>query len=114
MTPWLNHAPVRGVGRGSKALLLTSGPFGDSMSAAARPKRWGVSRQAKGQQFDPTQVELFALLTGRGVLLRVPGVTWGGKRKNEMMSMNGLRLMDQNWSQPLTLKITLPTLPLRK
>jgi hypothetical protein len=43
--------------------LLTSGPFGDSMSAAARPKRWGVSRQAKGQEFDPTRVELFTLLT---------------------------------------------------
>jgi len=25
-----------------------SGPFGDSISAAARPKRWGVSRQTKG------------------------------------------------------------------
>jgi hypothetical protein len=26
--------------------ILTSGPFGDSMSAAASYKRWGVSRQA--------------------------------------------------------------------
>jgi hypothetical protein len=48
---------------------LTSGPFGDSMSAAARPKRWGVFRQAKGREFDPSKVEfggigLFALLDG--------------------------------------------------
>jgi hypothetical protein len=27
--------------------VLTSAPFGDSVSAAARPKRWGVFRQAK-------------------------------------------------------------------
>jgi hypothetical protein len=51
--------------------LLTSGPFGDSMSAAARPKRWGVSRQAKGREFDPTKVEFFTLLTWRGVLRRI-------------------------------------------
>jgi hypothetical protein len=44
-------------------LLLTSGPFGDSMSAAARPKRWGVFRQAIGREFDPSRVELFTLLT---------------------------------------------------
>jgi hypothetical protein len=43
-------------------LLLTSGPFGDSMSAA-RPKRWGVSRQAKDREFNPTRVELITLLT---------------------------------------------------
>jgi hypothetical protein len=43
-------------------LLLTSGPFGHSMSAAGRPKRRGVSRQAKGKEFDPTKVGLFALL----------------------------------------------------
>jgi hypothetical protein len=42
----------------------TSGPFGDSMSAAARPKRWGVSRQAKGREFDPTRVEMFTLPDG--------------------------------------------------
>jgi hypothetical protein len=30
-----------------QSFRLTSGPFGDSMSAAARPKRWGVFRQAK-------------------------------------------------------------------
>jgi hypothetical protein len=47
---------------------MTSGPFGDSMSAAARPKRWGVFRQAKGPEFDPFRVdpfrvELFTLLT---------------------------------------------------
>jgi hypothetical protein len=63
--------------------MLTSRPFGDSMSAAARPQRWGVSRQAKGQEFDPSKGELFTLCTGRGVLLRVPGVTWGGKRKEK-------------------------------
>jgi hypothetical protein len=43
--------------------ILTSGPFGDSMSAAARPKRWGVFRQAKGREFDPGVIELFTLLT---------------------------------------------------
>jgi hypothetical protein len=41
----------------------TSGPFGDSMLAAARPKRWGVSRQAKCREFDPTSFEIFTLLT---------------------------------------------------
>jgi hypothetical protein len=46
-----------------KILLPTSGPFGDSMSAAARPKRWGVFRQAKGREFDPFRFELFTLLT---------------------------------------------------
>jgi hypothetical protein len=62
--------------------LLTSGPFGVSMSAAARPKRWGVFRQAKGREFDRTRVEVFTLLTRQGVLLRVPRVTWGGKRND--------------------------------
>jgi hypothetical protein len=28
------------------------------MSAAARPKHWGVSRQAKDREFDPTKVEV--------------------------------------------------------
>jgi hypothetical protein len=42
--------------------------FGNSMSAVARPKRWGISRQAKGQGFDPTKFELFTPLTRRGVL----------------------------------------------
>jgi hypothetical protein len=32
------------------------------LSAAARPKRWGVSRQAKGQEFDPAKFELVTLL----------------------------------------------------
>jgi hypothetical protein len=57
------------------------------MSAAARPKSGWVSRQAKGREFDPTRVESFTLLTWRGVLLRVPGVTWKGKRKSEMISI---------------------------
>jgi hypothetical protein len=35
----------------------------DPMSAAARPKRWGVSRQVKGQEFNPTKVELSTILT---------------------------------------------------
>jgi hypothetical protein len=39
----------------------TSGPFGDTMSAAARPKRWGVSRQAKGREIDSNGVEYFTL-----------------------------------------------------
>jgi hypothetical protein len=64
----------------SFGMFLTSKSFGDSMSAAARPKRWGMSRQAKGQKFDPTEVELLTLLDGT-CLLRVLGVTWGCKRK---------------------------------
>jgi hypothetical protein len=42
---------------------VTSGPFGVSMSAAARPKRWGVFRQAKGREYDPSRFELFTLFT---------------------------------------------------
>jgi hypothetical protein len=41
-----------------RTMPLTFGHFGDSMSAAARAKRWGVFRQAKGQEF-----EQFTLLT---------------------------------------------------
>jgi hypothetical protein len=67
---------ARFLDQGHGASTLTSGPFGDSMSAAARPKPWGVFRQAKGRQFDPTRVELFTLSTRWGALLRVPGVTW--------------------------------------
>jgi hypothetical protein len=37
--------------------------LGDSMSAAARPKRWDVFRYAKGREFDTSRVELFTLLT---------------------------------------------------
>jgi hypothetical protein len=33
------------------------------MSAAARPKRRGVSRQVKGQELDPTKFELFTLFS---------------------------------------------------
>jgi hypothetical protein len=42
---------------------LTSGPFGDSISAAARPKCWGVSLQTKIQEVDLTEVKLITLLT---------------------------------------------------
>jgi hypothetical protein len=39
ITPWPKEfVPI------DRFYLLTSGPFGDSMSAAARPKRWGVFR----------------------------------------------------------------------
>jgi hypothetical protein len=34
-----------------------------SMSAAARPKHWGVSLQAKGREVNPTGVELSTLPT---------------------------------------------------
>jgi hypothetical protein len=51
------------------------------MSATAGPKRQGVSRQAKGQEYDPTKVEAFTLFTWRGMVLRIPGVPWGGKTK---------------------------------
>jgi hypothetical protein len=58
--------------------ILQQGPssarFGDSVLAAARRKRWvclrrstqalGVSRQAKGREFDQTMVEFFTLLDG--------------------------------------------------
>jgi hypothetical protein len=33
--------------------FLTSGPFEVSMSAVARPKRWGVARQAKVKSSSP-------------------------------------------------------------
>jgi hypothetical protein len=75
------------------------------MSAAARPKRWGESRQAKGQELDPTKVEIFTLIDGAfyyGYL----GQIWGGK----ILSTNGLRLMDLSWSQQLTLKKSHATL----
>jgi hypothetical protein len=52
-------------GDGVQDHYLTSGPFRDSMSAAARPKRWGVSLQAKGQDFNPTGVEISPYLTRR-------------------------------------------------
>jgi hypothetical protein len=42
---------------------MTSEPFGDSTSAAARPKRWGVTGQAEGGELDPTRVRLSTLLT---------------------------------------------------
>jgi hypothetical protein len=89
----------------SAAAILTSGPFGDSMSAAARPRRWGVSRQAKGREFNPTRSNLSPYLLDGACFLRVPGE----KKEKEMISMNGLRLMDQNWSQLLTLKDPYPT-----
>jgi hypothetical protein len=65
----------------------TSGPSEDSMSAASEPMRWGVSRQAKGREFNPTRVDISTLLTLRGVLSRVPGVSWGGKKKTTMLSI---------------------------
>jgi len=51
-----------------------SGPFGDSMSVAARPMRWGMSRQTKGQQLDSPQGRTFhpTYLTGRA-----RKITWG-------------------------------------
>jgi hypothetical protein len=63
-----------GGGNWELGIYLTSGPFEDSMSAAARPKRSGVFRQAKGQELDPTRVEPFTQLDG-GALLRVPRAT---------------------------------------
>jgi hypothetical protein len=46
-------------------MLLVDPPLDPSgiLSAAARPKRWDVSRQAKGREFDSTKVELFTLFT---------------------------------------------------
>jgi hypothetical protein len=75
------------------------------MSAAARPKRWGVSRQAKGQEIDPTSLNFLPYLTEAAI-----EGTWdnlGKQKEKEMTSIKGLRLMDQNWSQPMTLKMTL-------
>jgi hypothetical protein len=51
------------------------------MSAAERPKRWGVSRQAKGREFDHIRDDSFTLFSSRGVLLRVPGVILGGNKQ---------------------------------
>jgi hypothetical protein len=36
----------------------------DSMLAAVRPMRWGMSRLAKGRDLDPARVEFFTLLDG--------------------------------------------------
>jgi hypothetical protein len=61
------------------------GPLGDSMSAAARPKCWGVSRQAKGREFNPTKVECPAYFPPCLTGCAIQG-TWGnlgGKRKNK-------------------------------
>jgi hypothetical protein len=50
-------------------------------------------------------IELFihpTYFTGRAIK-----GTWGNverQKGKEMNSLNGLRLMDQNWSQPLTLR----------
>jgi hypothetical protein len=55
--------PVKSSGNFDLFTPLTSGPFGDSMSTAARPKRWGVSRQTQGREFNPTRVEFLTLLT---------------------------------------------------
>jgi hypothetical protein len=50
------------------------------MSAAARPKRWGVFRQVKGSKFDPTKFEIFTLLNLTGRTIKG---TWGdlGRQK---------------------------------
>jgi hypothetical protein len=74
-----NHRLVFPVSAHLQETLLTSGPFGSSMSAADRPKRWGVSRQAKGREIDPTRVEFLCSLLDR----RAIKGTWGnlGKQK---------------------------------
>jgi hypothetical protein len=65
-----------------------------------------VSRPAKGQEFDSTKGRTFhpIYLTER----TIKG-TWGNlekQKENGMISINGLRLMDHNWSQHRTLKIS--------
>jgi hypothetical protein len=69
------------------SIHLTSGPFGDSMSAAARPKRWGVFRQAKGREFDPSRDRTFhpTYLTGRAIK-----GTWSnlGRQKEKEMKIH--------------------------
>jgi hypothetical protein len=77
------------------------------MSAAAGPKRWGVSRQARGREFDPTENELFTLLTLQGACSE--GYL-GRQKEKEMIIINGQRLMDQNWSRPRTFHLTSPYL----
>jgi hypothetical protein len=64
------------------SIVPTSGPFGDSMSAAARPKRWGLFRQAKGREFDLSRVKLLTLLYERAIK-----GTWGdlGRQKEKEM-----------------------------
>jgi hypothetical protein len=55
------------------------------MSAAARPKRWGVSHQATGRELDPSRVETFhpTFLMGRAIM-----GTWGNlewQKEKEMI-----------------------------
>jgi hypothetical protein len=72
------------------------------MSAAARPKRWGDSRQAKGRESDSTMVELFrpTYLTGRGYL-GLPGKARG--KRND--ASDGSELITTDF------EITLPSSP---
>ena len=75
----MSHIKVGNEGRKN---IPISGPFGDSMSAAARPKRWGVSRQTKGEEFDSARGRTFhpTYLTGRATK-----GTWGnlGRQKEK-------------------------------
>jgi hypothetical protein len=86
------------------------------MSAAAKPEPWGVSRQPKGRELNPTGVALFTLLTWRGVLLRIPGVAWGGKgERNDIhrwIASDGSELLPTTDVQFTLPYLTLPYLTL--
>jgi hypothetical protein len=65
-----------------QGLQLTSGPFEDSVSAAARPKRWGVLSSERSR-VHPSRVKLLTLLDGACYR----GYTWGnlGREKEKEM-----------------------------
>jgi hypothetical protein len=66
------------------------------MSAAARPKRWSVSRQAKGQEFGPTNFEFLTLLDGACYLgyLGYPGEAKGKRNDiHKLIASDGSELI---------------------
>jgi hypothetical protein len=80
------------------------------MSAAARPKRWGVFPQAKGREFDSSGVELSTYLTGRATK-----GTWGnlGRQKEKEMKIHKWISSDGSELVPTTdvkVNLTLPYL----
>jgi hypothetical protein len=78
------------------------------MSAAARPKRWGVFRQVKGQKFDPSRVDYLPYLTGRA-----SKGTWGnlGRQKEKEMTIHKWISSDGSELVPTTDFKTYLTLP---
>jgi hypothetical protein len=54
------------------------------MSAAARPKRWGVTRPAQGQEFDLTPASNSCPTDLKG---RARKRTWGGRKRTQKISI---------------------------